>query len=411
MPSISASKYNTLRSCPRLFYWEQVRFLERARDDGARGFGTLYHAGLEEWWKTAGDGETPWADGALVAALKGIQAKAKHINTDVYDVAKAEAMMTAYHGLWIDLEFERIGGGVEAFYRVPLRDPDGREVSGWSMTGKKDALVQFAHLAKPTPVEHKTTGSDIAPGSDYWQRTAVDGQVSGYIDAARALGLDCDAVFYDVSRKPDVTPERETPEEKREKTQGKGCRECDGSAKPGSIRQGTGTATYTRGTKQWKLRKDALGLSEDVAEVSVQCPECKGTGWTEEPRWKASVRLKDEDPIDYKGRVIEKLADNVQMYFQQAPVKRTDEQIAESRADLVCATIEIDAYYSRMRATASRAEDPQARYAFPRNTSTCLNIYGRRCDFLDVCSGSVQNPESSQLYRIRDRKAAQGAKS
>jgi hypothetical protein len=415
MPSMSSSKYNTLRTCPRLFYWEQVRFLERAREDGARGFGTLFHSGLEEWWKTAGAGLTPWADDALVAALKAIGLKSRHIQTDPYDVAKAEAMMTAYHALYIELEFELVGGGVESFFRVPLRDPHGHEVRGWSLTGKKDALVKLAHLTKPTPVEHKTTGSDIAPGSDYWQRISVDGQISGYIDAARALELDCDAAYYDVARKPDVSPELATPVEKRKMTQGKGCSTCGGSGGgKNGIKQGTGIETIRKGTKRWKAHlaesKYEFGQLEGVEEVQVPCEECKGTGWKDEPRWAAFVRLTDETPLDYKARVIDKLAENPTLYFQQAPVPRTDEQIAEARADLVCATVEIDNYYGHMRRVADRPEHPQARYAFPRNTSTCLNIYGRRCDFLDVCSGSIQDPAQSQLYRIRDRKSAQGAK-
>jgi hypothetical protein len=339
---------------------------------------------------------TPWADEALVVALKAIQSKAKHIDTDVYEAAKAEAMMTAYHGMWLELEFEPVqaGDSVEVFFRVPLRDPDGREVPGWSLTGKQDALKQLGHLTKPTPVEHKTTGSDITPGSDYWQRIAVDGQISGYIDAARALGHDCDAAFYDVSKKPDISPERETPAEKRKMTKGKGCTACGGSA--------GGKRGIVQGT----------GCDPNVDDgANTVCEPCKGTGWKEAPRFAANVNLKDEDPLDYKARVIEKIAENPGVYFQQAPVTRTDEQIAEARADLVCATVEIDAYYNRMRKLASKPDDVQARYAFPRNTSTCLNIYGRRCDFLDVCSGSVSDPAQSQLYRIRDRKAATGVKS
>lgn len=43
---------------------------------------------------------------------------------------------------------------------------------------------------------------------------------------------------------------------------------------------------------------------------------------------------------------------------------------------------------------------------FPRNTSTCLNIYGRRCDFLAVCSGEIKEPLETQLYQIRDKSKA-----
>lgn len=402
MPSISASKNSTLRTCPRLFYWQDVRFIERARQDGARGFGTLYHKGLEAWWMTAGQGDVPWADldAPLVAALKGIASESKHVDTDAYDIAKAEAMMTSYHARWAELEYERVGEtGVEDFYRVPLLDPDGKEVPGWTQAGKKDAFVKLAKYPRVTPVEHKTTASDITPGSDYIERLTVDGQVTVYIDAANANGYDCTEALYDMSRKPDISPELKTPEEKKEKTIGKGCKECGGSAKPGSVVKGTGIV----------LLRDPNQLDGEKPDLMIEAPcgECNGSGWKEAPRWKANVREKDEDPTSYKLRVLDKIAENPEIYLRQAMIPRTKEQIQEARADLVGATIEIDAFYDRMRKIAAGVADPRARFAFPRNTNVCLNIYGRRCDFLDVCSGTVSDPALSPLYRIRDKRAAQ----
>jgi hypothetical protein len=37
-------------------------------------------------------------------------------------------------------------------------------------------------------VEHKTSSEDVTPGSFYWSRLRMDGQVSVYFDGARALG-------------------------------------------------------------------------------------------------------------------------------------------------------------------------------------------------------------------------------
>ena len=52
----------------------------------------------------------------------------------------------------------------------------------------------------PTVVEHKTTSSDISPGSSYWRQvSATDLQVSMY--AAAFPGA---TILYDVIRKPDL---------------------------------------------------------------------------------------------------------------------------------------------------------------------------------------------------------------
>jgi hypothetical protein len=411
MPSISSSKYQTLRTCPRLFYWEYVRFIERVKQDGARAFGTLYHLGLEAWWRVAGQGDVPWADldQPLVDALKAIDTGAKHVETDPYEHAKARAMMVAYHARYAELEFERASdadGGVETFFRVPLLDPDDHPVDGWTVIGKKDALVKLATRTRWTPIEHKTTASDISSVSDYVARLAVDGQISNYVDAATRLGFESNEVLYDMSRKPDLSPERETPEEKREKTQGKGCKECGGSAGgKNGIKKGSGVVMVE--DKSW-IDADIPGPLPHAPKVEAPCPECNGTGWKEEPRWKANVRLADEPPIEYGMRVANKIAENPEAYLRQAFVPRSPEQIAEARADLVAATVEIDALYARMRRTVDRVEDPRARLVFPRNTSTCLNLYGRRCDFLDVCSGAIKEPTETTLYQIKKKPTPEG---
>ena len=63
-------------------------------------------------------------------------------------------------------------------------------------------------------VEHKTTSSDITPGSSYWKRLTLDTQVSTYLGAEeRAEGM-----LYDVIRKPGIKPFKATPEADRKYT-------------------------------------------------------------------------------------------------------------------------------------------------------------------------------------------------
>lgn len=411
MPSISYSKYQTLRTCPRLFYWEHVRFMQRAREDGARAFGQLYHLGLEAWWRTAGEGDAPWIDTdvALVNALRAISEGSKHSETDSYEVAKAESMMIAYHAYYYDLQFERIGEGAEVWYEVPLRDPDGATVGNWKQIGRKDVLVRFEDRVRASVVEHKSTASDITPGTDYWTRLDVDGQISAYIDAGNASGHDVCEVMWDASRKPDLSPKRKTPDEERKMTKGRGCSTCGGSGGgKNGVKQGDGTLTINRSSKLWKKYVVPNGEpAGDVVEVTMPCPDCK-EGWKDAPRWTADTNIEDEPVDDYRSRISEKIAENPSLYFRMQSITRDDDQINEARADLVAATVEIDGYWSRVRANAPSVEHPRARRLFPRNTSVCLNIYGRRCDFLDVCSGTIDDPANSPLYRIKQR-PAQGA--
>lgn len=394
MPNISASTYSNWQTCHRLYYWKHIIKLERAREDGARRFGTMYHAGLEAWWREMDGGDVPWRDkdGALVVALHAIADNAKHIDTDPFEVARAEAMMLAYHARYFELDFQSVGSAkqsVEAWFSLPLLDPDGKEVPGWRINGKRDAIKRFADGRSKT-VEHKSTAWDIGPGSDYWSAIAINTQVSIYVDAAQRLGEDVDRVLFDVSRKPGSKPLLTTPEENRKFTKGKGCVECGGRAggKLG-VAQGTG-----------RVMKSVVKAGKTF-DVDATCEPCNGTGWKEAPALYANQRLVDESFVDFKMRLGDEIASDVDAHFRMADATRTKDQILESRHDLYVATGLMGSLIQMAHATGDVGKT-EARRCFDKNTDACTNQYGRRCDYIDVCSGAA-DPWTSQLYRIKKR--------
>lgn len=396
MPNISASSYATWQTCHRLYYYEQILRLRRAREDGARGFGTMYHSGLEAWWGTAGD-DSPWKDpdAPLVAAFGAIAEKAKHIATDRFDVARAEAMMTAYHARWFELRFENgaEGDGEETWYDVPLRDSDGVEIPNWRVVGKRDAIKTFEH--ERMIVEHKHTSQEIHLGSDYWVRLALDMQATMYLDGAQQAGhKEIQKLLYDVSRKPRITPELATPEEKRKLTKGKGCTTCGGRA-GGKNGPAKGTGLIRVPTPE--------GSTYAGESIEQHCPDCKNTGWREPPALYANQRDVDESVDDYRARVREELAEMPDAYFRQGTLTRSPEQIAEARENLVTASGEIESMtrIAQTRTLDGSVHGIKARSCFTMNTSTCMNIYGRRCDFLPVCTREILNPYESPLYQLK----------
>lgn len=372
--TFGASKLSTFRQCPRMYYYQYEMQLIRAREEGARRFGTLLHAGLEAWWRARGvmqdDDLPPWeasvdgevaVDAALVNAMKGIDENAKHVDTDPYDVAKANALTIVYHGRYVEeTVFEPLA--VEEFFRVPLLDPDGAVFrKDWSIVGKKDALVKWGPRKRATIVEHKHTTSDIDATADYWRRLVLDSQISIYVDAANQLGFECWDIVYDVIRAPKLEPLKATPEERRF-TQGTKCKLCDGAGK----------------------RK---------VDGSV-CAKCEGDGWARSkegeskgPRLRADARTYDESAVEFTQRVIYEVSESPDKYMRRADLTRTPDDIYDVRADLCAAIEEIEL-------------NRQRRY-WPRNTTQCLSVYGRRCDYLDICSREA-SPES-KLYTIRKK--------
>ena len=68
---------------------------------------------------------------------------------------------------------------------------------------KIDAIAKDKATGKHIIVEHKTNlPRTSGPGSDYWKKLPIDGQVSGYYVGASTLGYEVDVCLYDVIRKP-----------------------------------------------------------------------------------------------------------------------------------------------------------------------------------------------------------------
>ncbi len=399
---MSASSYDQWMTCPRLFYFTQVLRIERVKEEGAAAFGKLYHSGLEAWWLAMDGGDMPWRhqDVGLVAASKAINDAASHLDTDPYDVAKAEAMLTAYHARYFELDFVTpVGGGVEVPFDLPLRDEHGREVGEWRVVGRQDAIKRFSRIGRTRPVEHKTSGQEIHNGAPYWDRVALDTQVSIYVDAAQQLGHDTSEAMYDVSRKPDIRPYKQTPDEKRRFTKGKGCAVCGGR------KGGKGGAAKGSGRLMVLLTKDGDGRPlAKPTESEIPCETCGGTGWFEAPKLDKRQHLEDEPVPDYKTRVAEELADDFDAHFRMVVITRTELQLAETRANLATTAGLIE---SMLTLAAQRSHGhlgmPEARRMFPQNTRACLSIYGAVCPFILVCKGAV-NPAESKLYRLKTKR-------
>ncbi len=217
LPLLTESRMKTYRRCPRE---ERLRYqtgLRSAETDAMR-FGTLVHSALEAWW--TGEGVE-----RLANALK-ILGEAE---CDPYERAKAEVLLTGYHIRWEEAGFRTVA--VEQEFRIPLVNPDtSAESKTWQLGGKIDAIVETQD-GRIWIVEHKTSGVDIGPGSGYMSRLRLDGQISMYLHAARALGYEPAGVIYDVIGKPQLRPlevntrrsEPETPE-----AYGKRCAESVG---------------------------------------------------------------------------------------------------------------------------------------------------------------------------------------
>jgi hypothetical protein len=136
---------------------------------------------------------------------------------DPFEIARAEAMLIGYDTRWPADDYEVLA--VEARYTAPLVNPDtGATSRTWQRGGVLDLILRERAGLRIVFMEHKTSSEDIGPGSTYWRKLAMDGQVSGYFVGADALGFPAEACIYDVLGKPAQRPFKANQKRKVDET-------------------------------------------------------------------------------------------------------------------------------------------------------------------------------------------------
>ncbi len=201
---LTASRLKAARRCLRYHHFRYTRGFVATAVAPALRFGTLTHRWLEAYWLAPEGARREAAEAALSEA-----------EADPFDRALARAMLVNYAARWRDAdEYEVLG--VEVEFRAPLVNPEsGRASRAWLLAGKLDGLLRSRADGRVFVLEHKTSSEEIAPGSAYWRRLHMDGQVSVYFDGAAALGHRPAGCVYDVLRKPKAEPLRATPPDQR----------------------------------------------------------------------------------------------------------------------------------------------------------------------------------------------------
>ena len=260
MTLITSSRLRTFRRCRREHHL-RYGLGYTTQSNAAQDFGTLVHKGLEQWWLSMALEER--RIDALSWALLDMRKAGE--GADPYDLARAEAMLIGYDSVHGGERYEVLG--VELEWRAELPALPFEEPT--KLGGKFDALVRAGN-GRVLIVEHKTSSEDISPGSAYWARLRLDGQVSLYYLGAQALGYDVAGVLYDVLGKPGAKPLRATAS-----------------------------------------------------------PRYKKNG---QPY--AGQRLADETPDEYRGRIVEALASDPDRYYQRTTIVRLEGEQARHLEEL-----------------------------------------------------------------------------
>jgi hypothetical protein len=255
---LTATRLKAARLCQR---FHRIRYIDRVvplEEPEPLRFGSLIHRGLEAWWKASvGD--------RLDAALAAIQGEA-----DEFDRARAHALLCGYDTKYSGMTLWVLD--VEVPFQFRLVNPDsGFPSRTWDLAGRIDAIVRTPD-GRVLIVEHKTTSEDLGPGSEYWRRLQIDGQVSIYYEGAKALGYQVSGCLYDVIGKPAIRPGKATPPDQRK--------------------------------------------------------------YTKDGRLYANQRETDETPDEFRDRLMLAISENPQRYYGQGEVVRLESECDDALADI-----------------------------------------------------------------------------
>lgn len=181
---LTASRINTLLSCSRKHYWRYEVGLRLIAESDALRFGTAWHTAMEARWQ----------------GLEIMDAFNKCLEGKMLDELQLSTLLAMLSGYYKMYESEPMIGIIpEIEFRYPMAGS-----RTFDCAGKIDGVTRDGTGL----IEHKTSGCDIQPDSDYWLRLRGNVQIMQYVLAARELDHSVDTVIYDVARKPTISPKQ-----------------------------------------------------------------------------------------------------------------------------------------------------------------------------------------------------------
>lgn len=190
---LSASAINKWLLCAQKYKLHyRDRLSAKHEDKVLLQAGLAFHEALEVW-KLSGD------------VNKGIECFVKYpLNS--YRRRALEMMFVAYTVVYAN----------DAFTYEYVEKEFSVEHNGTIIRGIFDGII-IDDGNERAIVDHKTTRSDISPGSRYWERLSINTQIDTYLFIAnKYLGLNIDYFLYDVIKIPQLRLLKATPKNQRE---------------------------------------------------------------------------------------------------------------------------------------------------------------------------------------------------
>lgn len=193
---ITVSRRRQVSECPyaaKVMYEHGIRPIQEA---SYFRFGGIIHEALDIYAKTNDDQQ------AFEAIYQNYADRPEHIDEYEWRIEEQKVLQLFSGYIWRWQEDQTVVLESEKSFSLPIINPEtGKPTPLFRSAGKRDKKIKQPN-GRIGIREHKTTGDDISPESEYWDVLRVDLQVSTYF----ASYPDCEFIEYDVIRKPTIRP-------------------------------------------------------------------------------------------------------------------------------------------------------------------------------------------------------------
>jgi hypothetical protein len=211
---LTNSSEQTFMCCPRKFFWSYEKGWRPGRDKTPLRMGSAGHAGVDALTQPIGASHAT----AVELAMDTIEAVYdQHILTAAswqdadqaqldlaMECVTVQELVRGYATAWANSPLTIMES--EAVFNLPIVNPDTSAPSRtFRQAGRRDRVARLPD-GRIVLMETKFIGEDIGNDSDYWRIQGLDQQLSKYILAARAQGIEVQSAIKDVIRKPTIKP-------------------------------------------------------------------------------------------------------------------------------------------------------------------------------------------------------------
>ena len=327
---VTNSAMGCFKSCRRKYYYSYELGWRPEVESTPLRFGSAFHEGLDLLAKNHTVDEICDLIDVMYDSYTSNFSDVELIYKFQIETETIKTLLRNYARIWSDSQLRILES--EASFELPIVNPrTNRTSKTFKQAGKRDRIAKLPD-GRIALMETKTVGENIEPGSDYRNVLSINQQISMYVLAARAEGIEVETTIYDCIRKPTIKP-------------------C---------------SVPLLDDNGDKIVLDAQGQRVFNANGKPRQTASTKDGYV--------LQVRDMTPQEWAEKLNEDIQTRPEYYFQRFEVPRLEDDLIEFQSELW--DIARDIHHSRKN------------NLWYRNTSNC-RMFNSLCKYYGICANEI----------------------